>query len=298
MTAKQPAVLSFEEAQTLALQHGLKRVDSVSGFGTYLKDCWKMRHFALQYAIGRIISVAAKNRLGLLWEFLTPLMTSLMYFVAFGIILGTRKDSPNFLFFLIAGVLTWQLFIQAFNLSSQSLISGKDLASSMRFPRVLIPLSAGIQAWLRTLPPLLLLYTVEADETFRVDQRLRRLHDLGFDASELELVSNGDGTRVTLVARVVDNIRDFTEAIPIFTRFLMFTSGIFYSVSVRFAHAPGVVKHFAENQPVALLLNTTRGLFIHEDMPARSQLIFLVGGTFSLLLVALVIFWRGERPRG
>ncbi len=43
------------------------------------------------------------------------------------------------------------------------------------------------------------------DETFRVDQRLRRLHDLGFDASELELVSVGGGTRLRLVPRVVEH---------------------------------------------------------------------------------------------
>lgn len=42
-------------------------------------------------------------------------------------------------------------------------------------------------------------------ETFRVDQRLRRLHELGFDASELELVTTADGTRLRLVPRVVEH---------------------------------------------------------------------------------------------
>jgi hypothetical protein len=44
-----------------------------------------------------------------------------------------------------------------------------------------------------------------AMETFRVDQRLRRLHELGFDAAELELISTGDGTRLRLVPRVVEH---------------------------------------------------------------------------------------------
>jgi tRNA A-37 threonylcarbamoyl transferase component Bud32 len=44
-----------------------------------------------------------------------------------------------------------------------------------------------------------------ADETFRVDQRLRRLHDLGFDASELELMTTGNGTQLRLVPRVVEH---------------------------------------------------------------------------------------------
>ena len=45
----------------------------------------------------------------------------------------------------------------------------------------------------------------KVDETFRVDQRLRRLHDLGFDASELELVTTAGGTHLQLVPRVVEH---------------------------------------------------------------------------------------------
>jgi Domain of unknown function (DUF4032)/Lipopolysaccharide kinase (Kdo/WaaP) family len=44
-----------------------------------------------------------------------------------------------------------------------------------------------------------------AMETFRVDQRLRRLHELGFDAAELELVSAHGGTSLRLVPRVVEH---------------------------------------------------------------------------------------------
>lgn len=44
-----------------------------------------------------------------------------------------------------------------------------------------------------------------ADETFRVDQRLRNLHELGFDAAELELVTTVDGSRLRLVPRVVEH---------------------------------------------------------------------------------------------
>jgi hypothetical protein len=44
-----------------------------------------------------------------------------------------------------------------------------------------------------------------ADETFRVDQRLQRLHSLGFDASQLDLVTSANGSRVRLVPRVVEH---------------------------------------------------------------------------------------------
>jgi tRNA A-37 threonylcarbamoyl transferase component Bud32 len=43
------------------------------------------------------------------------------------------------------------------------------------------------------------------DETYRVDQRLQRLHALGFDAGEVELQSTAGNTRVRLVPRVVEH---------------------------------------------------------------------------------------------
>jgi hypothetical protein len=41
-------------------------------------------------------------------------------------------------------------------------------------------------------------------ETYRIDQRLRRLHDLGFDVGEVEYSQTPDGEKVRLVPRVVE----------------------------------------------------------------------------------------------
>jgi hypothetical protein len=43
------------------------------------------------------------------------------------------------------------------------------------------------------------------DETFRLEQRLQRLHDLGFDVEEMEILATDDGTRLRFVPRVVEH---------------------------------------------------------------------------------------------
>ncbi|MEP7045560.1 MAG: DUF4032 domain-containing protein, partial [Ilumatobacteraceae bacterium] len=45
----------------------------------------------------------------------------------------------------------------------------------------------------------------DANETFRIDHRLQRLHDLGFDAAELELYTTSDGSKLRLIPRVVEH---------------------------------------------------------------------------------------------
>jgi hypothetical protein len=44
-----------------------------------------------------------------------------------------------------------------------------------------------------------------ADEGWRVEERIRRLHDLGFDVGEMEVVAEEDGNRLRLVPRVVES---------------------------------------------------------------------------------------------
>ena len=45
----------------------------------------------------------------------------------------------------------------------------------------------------------------QADEMFRIEQRLQRLHELGFDAAEFELYTTPDGSKVRLIPRVVEH---------------------------------------------------------------------------------------------
>lgn len=45
----------------------------------------------------------------------------------------------------------------------------------------------------------------DVNETFRIDHRLQRLHDLGFDASELELYTTAGGSKLRLIPRVVEH---------------------------------------------------------------------------------------------
>jgi hypothetical protein len=45
----------------------------------------------------------------------------------------------------------------------------------------------------------------QVDEMFRIDHRLQRLHELGFDAAEFELYTTADGSKVRLIPRVVEH---------------------------------------------------------------------------------------------
>ena len=284
--------LTPDKAAELAAQHNLQRIDVTKSLPAYLRDVWRLRLFVRQYAVSRIIASTTENRLGLLWEFLNPLLTAAMYFVAFGLLLGTRGDSENFILFLISGVFTWHLFNGAFTSTAKSMTKNKELTKSLVFPRIIIPLASGLQAGIRSFPAILMIYPVAllTGETFTWIWLL-----LPFTMLFAILFGVGAGL---LISRLLIKVPDIAQTIPIVLRLLFFTSGIFFSVEKRLEGAPETIAAIASNSPTALLLNFTRRIFLDEVNPSSTQLIAMIVVTGLLFIGGVVLFWRGEKQNG
>ncbi len=73
-----------------------------------LREIWLSREL-LVYLVRTEIKVKYKNSvLGLVWSMIAPAMTLAIYFIVFQVVLGNRM--PNFVIFLFAGLLMWNLF--------------------------------------------------------------------------------------------------------------------------------------------------------------------------------------------
>jgi len=284
--------LSHDEAVALAAQHGLRRVDQSSRLIAYLRECWQLRHFTWNYAVARLILETINNRLGMLWQLLNPLMLSGVYYLAFGVLLGTQKDSPDFLVFLVGGVFTWQLFASMIQNGSMSLAQSKDLTESLLFPRIILPIAVAIQELLGALGAALAMYPIAL------------LYGLTPTWSWLLLpfsfmLTSLFGMGVALfTSRWVDKVFDLRQFIPIILRVGMFLSGVFYDVSTRFAKAGETVQMIANYNPAAILLKLTRWVFLPYEAPSTQQLVYIVLLTLALLTGGVLVFWRGERRNG
>ena len=73
-----------------------------------LREIWLSRELLI-YLVRTEIKVKYKSSvLGLVWSMVAPAMTLAIYFVVFQIVLGNKM--PNFVIFLFAGLLLWNLF--------------------------------------------------------------------------------------------------------------------------------------------------------------------------------------------
>ena len=255
-----------------------------------LRDTWRYRHFAQQLAQSRIMASRTDNKLGLLWEFLNPLMTALVYYLAFGVILGTKKGIENFEVFLIAGVFTWALMSGTLVECSDALSKNARMITSMRFPTLVLPLSVIMRQLLTWVP----MVAVLAASALVTGEPLRVSWTLLLPVT-LMTVMFGAGVGL-LLAHPAARTRDVAAFLPFTLRAWMFVSGVFYDPAARFADVDGPVGWFFHYNPGSVYMAITRSAFLPSVSVTTGQWIAALAFALSLFLIGSLVFWRKEGP--
>jgi len=109
-------------------------------------ELWRYREL-IYFLTWRDIKVRYKQAvLGIAWALLQPVLTVLIFTVVFGILLDTPSQGLPYPLFAISALLPWQLFANALQRSSISLVGNANLITKIYFPRLAIPLSAVMAA--------------------------------------------------------------------------------------------------------------------------------------------------------
>jgi ABC-2 type transport system permease protein len=105
-----------------------------------LREIWLSREL-LVYLVRTEIKVKYKNSvLGLVWSMIAPAMTLAIYFVVFQLVLGQRQ--PNFVIFLFAGLLLWNLFQLGVQTGTGVIVNNAGIVKKVSFPREILALAA------------------------------------------------------------------------------------------------------------------------------------------------------------
>lgn len=109
----------------------------------YWLDLWRFRELFL-ILTWRDISVQYKQTIiGIVWAFLRPVLTMVVFTVVFGKIAKLPSEgSAPYTIMVYAAMLPWQFFASAVTASSGSLVGNSQLISKVYFPRMIIPSSS------------------------------------------------------------------------------------------------------------------------------------------------------------
>lgn len=109
-----------------------------------LKELWAYRDlfYILAYRDSRVRY--AQTFLGLLWAFIQPLATLLIFTVVFGKVAVVDTSGIPYPLFAVCGMASWSYFSFVLNQSGNSIIGAQEMVKKIYFPRLVIPLSKAL----------------------------------------------------------------------------------------------------------------------------------------------------------
>jgi teichoic acid transport system permease protein len=279
----------------LAAKYGLAVSGARPRLGEYVTQLWARRHFISAFARAKVHAQYTTARLGQLWQVMTPLLNAAVYYLIFGLLLGTSRGVDNYIPFLVTGVFIFT-FTQSSVLAGTKAISGNlGLVRALHFPRASLPISITLQQLQQLMMSMgvLLVIVVMSGEVPSASWLLV------IPALILQSIFNA-GLAMAM-ARLGSKITDLSQLMPFLLRTWMYTSGVMYNLSAKLHDAPHIVKFLLEINPIAIYIDLMRFALI--DSFTAAQLpphVWLLAGLWALFagVGGFVYFWKAEEEYG
>ena len=238
----------------LAAQYGLRPSSARPGLVSYLRLLWQRRHFILAYATARNVSMYTEARLGQLWQVLTPLLNSAVYYLIFGIIFEANRGISNYTAFLVIGVFIFAFTERSIVVGSTVMRANIALIRALYFPRACLPLAYVLVEFQQLAVSMLVVFAI----VLGTGEPLTWYWLLLLPTLVLQGMFNVGAA--LLMARFGAGAQDFSELIPFLTRVWRYFCGVMYSVTSlpSYATLPGWAKDLITLNPAAVYISLAR----------------------------------------
>lgn len=109
-----------------------------------LDEVWRYRHLLGAFLWRDLKAGQKQTVLGVLWLFIAPLVSVAVFTLVFGRLAQLPSDGIPYPLFVFAGQLVWNAFAPAVQASATSVVANSHFIQKVYFPRLIIPLSAGL----------------------------------------------------------------------------------------------------------------------------------------------------------
>lgn len=246
----------------------------------YWRDIWRYRELFLVLA-WRDVAVRYKQTvIGLAWALIQPLATMTVFTVIFGKLANLPADgAAPYALMVYAGMLPWQLFATSLTGASGSLVGNANLISKVYFPRLIVPASAVVVAFIDFLVSFTILVCLMVWYQFLPSWQILALPLFVVMAF---LASLGPGLWITAL-----NVkyRDFRYVIPFFVQFGLYVSPVGFSSTL----VPGQWRLLYSLNPVVGVIDGFRWAILGGESH-----LYLPGFALSWAVIAIFL-WVGIR---
>ena len=314
-----------EDLAALAARYGLRPSSRRPGLVPYLRLVWQRRYFIVAYATARNVSMYTEARLGQLWQVLTPLLNSAVYYLIFGILFQQNRGIEHYIGYLVTGVFVFAFTERSIVVGSTVMRANIALIRALHFPRACLPLAYVMVEFQQLLLSMLVMFAIVLGDGEPLTWYWLYLVPV------LVLQATFNMGAALIMARLGSGAQDFSQLIPFLTRIWRYFCGVMYSIASLPATLPEWAKDVLSLNPAAVYITLTRyaimasqrnnapgaqpynyakcALFNAKKIPALQAYchpsvatgeLWLAGIGWAVvtLLIGVVYFWQAETRYG
>lgn len=266
-------------------------IDRQVGILTKLQELWNYRQL-IRNMIARDLKARYKNSLlGYIWSLLNPLLTMLIFWVVFSVLL--RNSLPMFPVFLIVALLPWNFAMSAVSGGMRSIVDNSNLIKKVYFPREILPIATVLSNFANYLFALPMMFLVMAGVQWAYLGRLNFSWSFAFLPVIVIIQIIFLIGLTLLLSTMAVFFRDTTHIVDIFLQLWIFLTPVFFSLEQ--IVSPNLARAVRWINPMASIIDFYRDILYGQakntipvpGLPA-------IDGVFRTLLTALVILVLGS----
>ena len=248
-----------------------------------IKDLYNYREL-LKTNIKKDVGGKYKNSfLGVLWSFVNPLLSIMVYALVFQVIL--KSDIENYTVYLCCGLIPWQYFAAVVQRGAATIIDNANIIKKVYFPREILPISV---------------VTSEG-----VNFLISTIIILGF------VIFGGIGLSVNIlwyflilaiqylvcigIAFIVSSLsvyfRDLIHILGIIIQLLFYATPIVYAAN----QVPAGLQWVIKINPMTYLIESYRNIFYNKMPPDFVNLLIAFGMGVALCIIGYFVFKKLEK---
>jgi teichoic acid transport system permease protein len=252
----------------------------------YLRELWRRREFAIYLGLGNLKAKNASTSLGLVWWVINPLLLGGVYFVVFGLFF--RRERPaEFLAYLLSGMFVFHFTSQSLTGGANSILSNARLLVNLRFPRLILPVSALIESGVGFLASLGVFYAI----TWPLGQ-VTPGYRLLYLPVVLALHAVFNLGLACLTARLAVPFRDINNLIPYINRVWLYLSPVIWPLSLLETAGESAAR-FVQLNPMFHMIGLYRSVLFNTPIHA-SDLRWSIASALVAGVVGVGLFIRYE----
>lgn len=249
-----------------------------------VQDLKKYREFLKSNVKKDIRGKYKGSFLGVLWSFINPLLSVLVYAIVFPYIMRVKIE--NYLIYLITGIIPWTFFTSSINMGMISILSNADIIKKVYFPRIILPISTVTSCLVNFLISCLIILLFCIGSGLGISIQLLWLPLVVIIQYIMLLGFTFILSAIEMYMRDIEHIVNFILSMAFYVTPILYTPDIF----------PNKLAWVLKLNPMAYLVNAYRSIFFYQSMPDLASL--GVVGIFSIAIFFIGYFIFEKLQKG